>query len=63
MEITNLESDIKEMEYDNRQQVPVKLTDAESLKYSNKCKSYSYQVAELDKCRAHLWAVHSDPEG
>jgi hypothetical protein len=57
MEIANLESDIKDKEYKSRQQVPVKLTAAELLDYSNECKSHSYRVAALEKHWRNVYSM------
>ena len=57
IEIAELENEIDEAEYEQLQEVPYKLTQAQVLEYSNQFKSHSYRVANLEKHRGIVYSL------
>lgn len=57
IEIASVENQIDDLEYEQSQEVPYKMTEAEKLEYSNESKSHSARVAALEKHRGNVYAL------
>ena len=57
IEIAELENEIDKAEYEQSQDVPYKLTQAEVLEYSNEFKAHSNRVANLEKHRGIVYSL------
>ncbi len=55
--IAKVENQVKDIAYQQGQEVPYNLTDSEKLKYSNESKMHSHHVATLEKHRGNVYAL------
>ncbi len=55
--ITKVENQIKDLTYQQGQEVPYNLTDLEKLEYSNKSKTHNHCIATLDEHRGNVYAL------
>jgi hypothetical protein len=55
--IAKVENQVKDVAYQQRQEVPYNLTDSEKLKYSNESKTHSHRIATLDKHCGNVYAL------
>ncbi len=55
--IAKVENQVKDITYQQGQEVPYNLTDSEKLKYSNKSKTHSHRVATLEKHRGNVYVL------
>jgi hypothetical protein len=55
--IAKVENQVKDVPYQQGQEVPYNLTDSEKLKYSNKSKTHSHHGATLEKHRGNMYAL------
>ncbi len=55
--IAKVENEIKDVVYQQGQEVPFNITDSKRLKYSNKSKTHSHQVATLEKKCGNIYAL------
>jgi hypothetical protein len=55
--IAKVKNEIEDIVYQQGQEVPYNITDSERLNYSNKSKTDSHQVANLEKYRGNIYAL------
>jgi hypothetical protein len=55
--IAKVENQVKDIAYQQGQEVPYNLTDSEKLKYSNKSKTHSHHIATLEKHCGNVYAL------
>jgi hypothetical protein len=55
--IAKVKNEIKEVIYQQGQEVPYNITDSERLEYSNKSKTHSHQVVTLEKHCGNVYAL------
>jgi hypothetical protein len=55
--IAKVKNQVKDVAYQQGQEVPYNLTDSEKLEYSNKSKTHSHRVATLEKHPGNVYAL------
>ena len=55
--IAKVENEIKDIVYQQGQEVPYNITESEKLEFSNESKTQSYRVAPLEKHRGNVYAI------
>ena len=55
--IAEVENQVKDITYQQGQEVPYNLTDSEKLKYSNESKTHSHRIATLEKHHGNVYAL------
>jgi hypothetical protein len=55
--IAEVENQVKDVAYQQGQEVPYNLTDSEKLEYSNKSKTHSHRIATLEKHCGNVYAL------